>query len=309
MKAIFINCENADFRRNWMEKCLRKTGINALRYDAVLSGSEREKRSLLALSDSGVSTSLSGNELSCFLSHFNVWRIVAEGSDEKVLVLEDDLFFSSHFRAVIDAIENHEFDFDIVRLEAWQGDGITSQKAENLSTKIKLYALNSISGGAAAYILSKAGARKLIDLSKTIDMAVDLFLFRQDSPVPNKLKIFTIIPCVAIQHDTLFRKRRNRLSKAWQNVSFVSQLSSGRLSDNASANLAPAARDTQEEPVLKVNPDSVEKHMHVPPKSNLVRQRAKKELSNLKREIVCLFRQQKVQYFGIMNDEPVLPDQ
>lgn len=119
---------------------------------------------------------LSFGEVACFLSHYYVWQQIAEQKEStyRALVLEDDVRFLPFFRrnllAVIDYTHTHHVDPDMIyigRQKVGQ-DSIIADQMQKVQDRLSAaeYKLvptaDSYGWGAHGYILSAAGARKLL---------------------------------------------------------------------------------------------------------------------------------------------------
>ena len=103
---------------------------------------------------------MSKQEVAIALSHINVWRQVAEGSSKFVLVLEDDIYLTSGFANKLElAWAEIDGDFDLLYLSYMEARSGLRIRKENRY-------VDRISGGLwqlSGYVLSKAGAQKLLD--------------------------------------------------------------------------------------------------------------------------------------------------
>lgn len=159
---------------------------------------------------------MSRQEIAVALSHIELWRRTADGDDHAALILEDDVFFGPGFArgfratwsALLDA--NGKPDFDLLYL-AYKD--VSSSKSTSRSTPIP----RRYPGvwEAAAYILTRAGARKLLDRLPAhgpIDMWLnlqfaDLKVFtagrrlieqRIDEPTTNSYSILPVLSQIGV---------------------------------------------------------------------------------------------------------------
>jgi GR25 family glycosyltransferase involved in LPS biosynthesis len=86
---------------------------------------------------------------------------------------------------------------DLVKLETWCWTVGVDRRALGRIGGRRLYRLRSSHLGAAAYIISRAAARRLLDRSDV--SPVDILLFDEGSPMFESLDILQVIPAPAIQ--------------------------------------------------------------------------------------------------------------
>jgi GR25 family glycosyltransferase involved in LPS biosynthesis len=111
------------------------------------------------------------------MSHINVWEQILKSNKKMALVLEDDVVFTKNFKKDLDLDLAHlPKDFDIFYLGCF-GCTNTINFYTVIGTTVNLINLNakntnqyinkpSISGGCHAYILSRAGIKKLLHYVK-----------------------------------------------------------------------------------------------------------------------------------------------
>lgn len=112
----------------------------------------------------GLSIRMTAQEVAVAQSHVEVWRRVAEGPDDYVLVLEDDAYFTRRFASATDDLW-HVLDasaegplFDVLLLSFAEVDG-GAQKAGLSRTHFRpVSGLWQLSG----YVLSRQGAERLL---------------------------------------------------------------------------------------------------------------------------------------------------
>ena len=119
MRIIVINLDEDTERRERIERRMRELELGWERLAAV-HGS-RLDASHEALVDRAAHAAhglqFSPGEIGCWLSHCMAQRIVAEGSDEMALILEDDLRIHDDLPEVLDRLEQGVAGkFDVLRL-------------------------------------------------------------------------------------------------------------------------------------------------------------------------------------------------
>jgi glycosyl transferase family 25 len=141
------------------------------------------------------------------LSHYSIWKkVLAEGIDH-ALVLEDDIHFCRDARILVESVKekiSRGFCYDIIKLETFLAGIFVDRKGLKVSARTRLHRLRSNHTGAAAYIISRDGCRKMIDRYASADRAVDLVMFDGDL---EELCVFQLHPAPCIQ-DFLLRHGR-----------------------------------------------------------------------------------------------------
>lgn len=124
---------------------------------------------------------LGNSQLACFLSHMQVWRAIVSDSHPFAVVLEDDAVVNDppHFASRIATIlAELPPNWEMVFLYVTPSRRITSSvydvaNASSISTSYFTY-------GTVGYMISQAGARKLLQSTKTIQHPVDVQIQHQD---------------------------------------------------------------------------------------------------------------------------------
>lgn len=175
-----ISLKGAQERRAFMSEQLDTLGLPFRFYDAVdgrgwdvpahLSYDKAKRRAFFG-------KDLSGGEMGCLLSHRAIYeKMLREGTPE-VLVLEDDAILHADLPKVLGALERMGEPYDLIRF-------LGSDKVAKLEQKIVApitgqYTLNRLCttpGGAHAYIITQAGAQKLLKHMQRNFLPVDTLM-------------------------------------------------------------------------------------------------------------------------------------
>ena len=139
-------------------------------------------------------------ELACLESHRNAWRRFLASGESLACFLEDDVHVRPGFAALLSEAK-------------WPADAHTV-KLDTYFQKVRLGERLSASGGreiarlysrhesAAAYILSRDGARYYLELTETASQPADYAVF-PNSPRRLGLNIYQLVPAIAIQDHLL----------------------------------------------------------------------------------------------------------
>ena len=192
MDCLVINLDAAHERMAFMSKQLEELGISFHRIEAT-TPSTLDKQEGSFNWDSW-ERPLKDTEKACFLSHLNAWQYVAT-NNRNTLILEDDALLSHHTPYVLDAIDEKKA-FDHVTLEVRGRKKIVSKNTQLSGPNHQIIRLYQDRSGAAAYVLSPDGARKLIARAKTQTALADAMICRSLDLIS-----FQIEPACAVQLD------------------------------------------------------------------------------------------------------------
>lgn len=133
------------------------------------------------------------------LSHYTVWKKMLDEGIDHALVLEDDVHFCHDARIFLESIKaeiERGLQFDIIKIETFLAGIFVDREGIDLAEQAELHRLRSNHGGAAAYIISQDGCRKMIERFATADRAVDLVMFDGDL---DEMCVLQLQPALCIQ--------------------------------------------------------------------------------------------------------------
>lgn len=143
----------------------------------------------------GTEPGLSPGELGCYLSHVHCWQTVVDQSLTHAIILEDDVLLSPDFAEVIKALTTVYIPYDAIRLSALMP--VRGISVASLSGGYQLVLPNKNPSGCQGYLLSLAGARRLLACmavpKQPIDSALDRY-WKFDLLIP------VLFPCI-VQED------------------------------------------------------------------------------------------------------------
>jgi len=122
---------------------------------------------------------LKKTEFACYQSHKNLWSKVYT-NNKPAIIFEDDAVISTDFKKIISGLEKLNFsDIDLINFENRGRKKIISKKGIEIDSGHSLRKLFHDTTGAAAYLLTPEGAKKLIDFEESSGIALaDAQLFR-----------------------------------------------------------------------------------------------------------------------------------
>lgn len=197
-KAYVINVDSKIKRMERMRRVASETSLSIERVRALTAEEIPVKTSFSPI----FNRELSFPELSCFYSRVECWKRIVQGSDPFALILEDDVVLSEKITLLLGALEGKEITFDVLRLEPPNKEGkfYTDEILE--VGQFKFAHLISKAACTSAMIVSKTGARKLIELAKPV-LPIDELLFNYYSPIFYDVRTYQIDDALAWQLDDL----------------------------------------------------------------------------------------------------------
>lgn len=206
-KAYVINLDRSPDRLKAVTENLRKQGLTFERIQAIDGGAltRPERRDNTTFFCANFCTD---GQVGCGMSHIKAWRRLIEDGNEFALIMEDDAKLVDNFKMRLGKMWNEvPKDFDIVYAGCFVGcspsgnDGILSHIFAGRNGKdwkkisehvfVPKFAL-----GLHCYIVSRAGALKLLELSEGkvsghIDFQIQVFA--------DKLNMYALHPTLAFQ--------------------------------------------------------------------------------------------------------------
>lgn len=184
-KIYYINLDEDIKKKQYFEEEIKKSSINKIckRFDAVIGKyldirlipdaiiTEGAKKDILEKKQKIYGISLTYGSLACALSHYFIYKECAN-ANKPYLIFEDDAILDSNFDTHLVGILNSiPQDYDIVYLGYNEIPGFGKDKISEYISKPK-----GLITGLYGYILSNAGAKKLVDtifpLNKQIDSSI-----------------------------------------------------------------------------------------------------------------------------------------
>jgi glycosyl transferase family 25 len=117
-------------------------------------------------------------ELGCYSSHFDLWRWLLKADFEQLIVLEDDVVVDWEFIHDISAIDMAGRGIEYLRLFAKMPAPWRFIASPYFDTYRHLIRFTGYALGTQAYLLSKAGAARLIGHGSNIEAPVDVYMDR-----------------------------------------------------------------------------------------------------------------------------------
>lgn len=194
MKTFIINLDRSVERMEYMQRLARGLGLDFERVRAI-DGRQLDP-AVRKLHQETAEIPPSDGEVGCFLSHRECWRLVADGKDDVVLVLEDDMVSLSADRAVLERASALAQQMDLVRLEGHWAKVWADSGGIPVSSGHRVARLRSGAIGTGAYIVSRNGARKLLEMHPAYRRPIDYALYSNPN---DRLDIRIVLPALFAQ--------------------------------------------------------------------------------------------------------------
>ena len=199
-----INLKKRPDRLKKIEKRLNKLGVEWENIEAIDGQSCKENALDISLKFGEIGF-LSNNTRACSASHYKVWELLISRKVHYGIVLEDDVELSDDFKDLLYDESWIPKGSNLIKLEKFAPNKVStiligavlSQALENTRHVHEMYSRHT---GAAAYLLSREGAEKLVKWNSQFTVPVDHLLFNETvSKVCTALKPMILIPPIAWQ--------------------------------------------------------------------------------------------------------------
>lgn len=138
--------------------------------------------------------------IGCFLSHRNAWQRLLSTEASHAAVLEDDAWLSPDLATILREESWIPGDADVVKIETTGTKVFLSSQGYEAPCKRTVRRLQTIHEGSAGYIISRSGARRLLDMSGRVPEPVDFFMFSQRALASST--VYQMVPALVRQRST-----------------------------------------------------------------------------------------------------------
>lgn len=204
LPVVFINLSKDVERRDRMTSQLEQMGLRASRLPAVwwsdLPADEQRRYFSSAESRGRYFKPLGNGEKGCYCSHLKAWQSLLQSNEPALVVFEDDVKLLDSLPQALAAIKALPSDgsWDMIKLYGREQEKIANQ-GPLVEGALQLISYQRVPSFAAGYVVSRAGAEKLLKTRIPFDRPVDVdlrFWFE------NGLRIFGVYPSVIALDDT-----------------------------------------------------------------------------------------------------------
>ena len=179
LPVVFINLDKDAQRRARVEAEFARLGVAGERFPAVwwkqLPPEVQAGMYSPELNQTQYYKPLVDGEKGCYASHIQAWQQLLRGTAAAMVVLEDDVVLDDAFSEVVQAIATLPPDWDMVKLMGRFGDEKV-RASKPLTTRHALIQYRRVPSFTAGYVVSRAGARKLLDSRVPFGRPIDIDL-------------------------------------------------------------------------------------------------------------------------------------
>jgi glycosyl transferase family 25 len=204
MKLYLVNLDRRPDRLAAMTEEARKAGVSLDRIaamDGQLPANAAAAQRWFAAS--GPLGPLPLGDRCCTLSHRLAWEALVNSGAAHAVVLEDDVRLAPAAAALLADGGWVPPELDLIKLEHFgpESQKVLVREERPLPGGLKMARLASKHTGAAAYVLSRRAAQRLLSLAQ-FDLPVDHLLFNpNNSPLCRDLAPWQVLPAVARQEE------------------------------------------------------------------------------------------------------------
>jgi glycosyl transferase family 25 len=205
IKSFLINLEKDKERLAFVTKNFEVLGLCFERINAVdgRTFSDQSFQDFQSLRPKN-NTPWRRGQMGCFLSHFHVWELVANGEEDYCAIFEDDIHISQDLKLILNDLQSIPTTTDIIRLETSTNRVLLNTSLFITGGKRKAYKVQSTTWCTGSYILSKEAAKKLIAVPDKFHHLSDIFLFNFEvSKIARELETFQFNPAFCTQNKHL----------------------------------------------------------------------------------------------------------
>ena len=179
LPLVFINLDKDSERRTRIEAQLAHLGLPGERLPAVwwkhLPPAEQSLLYSAERNHGQYYQPLVDGEKGCYASHIQAWRQLLASDAPAMVVLEDDVVLEDAFAPVVQAIAVLGDDWDMVKLMG-RPAGEKIRTTRPLTASHRLIQYRRVPSFTAGYVVSRAGARKLLDSRVPFGRPIDIDL-------------------------------------------------------------------------------------------------------------------------------------
>ncbi len=203
MLSYLINLDRSPERLAWFSEQAARAGLAFERIAGVDGRTLSADQLRAAAAKQYEFQPINAGEMGLFMGHRQAWQQFLDSDAAHAAVFEDDAVLSTHIAAVLDAIDQLAPAVDVIKLETTRRRVVLRQPTATLGGTHQLRPLCSWHGGTAGYVVSRAGAQQLLQVTWPLADPVDQVLFNPMSRVSASLRLLQVCPGVCIQKNIL----------------------------------------------------------------------------------------------------------
>ncbi len=173
--VFIINLDRSPDRFQQISGRLSELGVSFERVAAIdgntISTGERRK-----LNPNRIWLKITDSEIACYASHLKALALIVERSAAKAMILEDDVLIDDDFSLWLDGSYCIPEDVDVLKFEGFGSSHTLRIPIYHYATRDITFAYKP-TGGAAAYLITLAGAKKVLKNLDVVRDQIDTDLF------------------------------------------------------------------------------------------------------------------------------------
>ena len=175
--------------------------------------------------------------LACIDSHRRAWEALLARDEAACAVFEDDVYLASDTAAILDDPSWLPEGADVVRLETMLIRATIGPAASRTATGRGVHRLRSIHMGTAGYVVTRAGARRLLDGTERPFDTADRMMFDFRTPFSRGLETYQMTPAPCVQAENA-----GGAAPSWGHSDILAERLGGRSADGPRRRVGEAAR-------------------------------------------------------------------
>lgn len=200
MHVYVINLLRRPDRRAFMQQQADRLGLEFDYIDAVDARTDAPEFAEVEVRG-GLHGRISRGDLACTLSHRKFWRLFLESGASHAVVLEDDAILADDCGQLFADSGWVPPGAEVVKLERHgKAKPIFMDRVMRPAAGRQVGRLYSKCAGTAGYLVSAAGARRLLAATERVDDPIDQMMFNPGrSPLFDRLKPYVLSPAICEQ--------------------------------------------------------------------------------------------------------------
>ncbi len=203
MLSYLINLDRSPSRLNFFTAQAARAGLTFERIAGVDGRSLDPAQLEAAIAPRYAFQPINPGEIGLFMSHRLAWQRLVDSGEAHAAVFEDDAVLSRCIARVLSGIAAQAPAADVIKLETTRRRLVLRAPAAMADVDHALRPLCSWHGGTAGYVVSQAGAQRLLQLTWPLADPVDQVMFNPLSRVSASLVLLQVCPAVCIQKSIL----------------------------------------------------------------------------------------------------------
>ena len=201
---MLVQLVNLDTRPDRLERFAARAGEVGLGFERLPASDGDDPRFAEAaarIPPTRIGEVVGPRALACLDSHRRAWEALLARGDAMCAVLEDDILMASDLGAILKDGSWMPGDADVARLETMRIRAALGAEVSRTATGRGLHRLRSIHMGTAGYVVTRAGAARLLEGTERPFDTPDRMMFDFRTPFSRGLATYQMTPAPCVQAD------------------------------------------------------------------------------------------------------------